>query len=145
MIWETIVLMTITDLLILSVSSASLWLFFKHRASLIQSGTLPGSSLIIVGLIGVGLFYFADLLTMWALPLVTGRATAMAAMENLHHYSWMAMLFVTVSIFIGVFITFRRLFLMIDNVKKSEAELKSEVMPIMIQMVPKTKAIFPKH
>ncbi|MEE9145493.1 MAG: GAF domain-containing protein, partial [Candidatus Binatia bacterium] len=127
MIWETIVLMTITDLLILSVSSASLWLFFKHRASLIQSGTLPGSSLIIVGLIGVGLFYFADLLTMWALPLVTGRATAMAAMENLHLYSWMVMLFVTVSIFIGVFITFRRLFLMIDNVKKSEAELKSEV------------------
>ena len=83
MIWESIVLMSIIDLLIISVSVTSLSLFYIHRSKLIQSGTLFGSSAVVIGLITVGFFYFTDLLIMWVLPLFTARATAMAVMESL--------------------------------------------------------------
>ncbi|MCH8054901.1 MAG: hypothetical protein IH857_01945 [Deltaproteobacteria bacterium] len=64
-----------------SVSSASLWLFFKHRSRLTQSGTLPGSSAVIIGLIAVRLFHLTHLFTRSVLPIFTGRATAMRVMK----------------------------------------------------------------
>ena len=76
MIWESIVLMTIIDLLIILVSLASLWMLFIQRSKLTKSGFIFGSSVVVAGLIAVGLFYAVDLFTMFVLPLLTTRAAA---------------------------------------------------------------------
>ena len=125
---ESIALMTLIDLLIILVSLASLWLFIKHRSKLIQSGIFFGSSAVVVGLVAIGLLYLADLLIIFVVPSFTTRATARAVMESLYlNYSWIVISYVTLSIFIGVALTFRRLFLIFDNLDKAEVRLKIEV------------------
>jgi len=120
---ESIALMTLIDFLIILVSLASLWLFIKHRSKLIQSGVFFGSSAVVVGLVAIGLLYLADLLIIFVVPSFTTRATARAVMENLYlNYSWIVISYVTLSIFIGVALTFRRLFLIFDNLDKAEAK-----------------------
>jgi len=124
MIWESIVLMTIVDLLIILVCFASLWILFIHRSHLIKSGSMLGLSVIVAGLITIGLLYAADLFTMFVLPLLTTRATALTAMKNLHlNYTWIVVLVGTLAIFTGFALTSRRVFLMIDNLEKKTLEL----------------------
>ncbi len=128
MIWESLVLMTIIGLLIISASMASLWLFLRHAHRLIPSGLLTSSLAISSGLVVIGLFYFADLFTMHALPIFTNREAAMAAMEGLHlNYSWIAILVGTLAIFIGFTGMIRGLFSMIGNLERSEVDLQHEI------------------
>src|SRR5262245_66524720 len=75
MISESVALMTVIDLLILGVISYGMW----RRRLLILSGTRSnwkriGFLLINLGLLGVALFYLADLVTMHVLPKI-GRAS----------------------------------------------------------------------
>ncbi len=98
MIWQSVTLMTV----IVVIVFASLRMLYRQRHMLARSGLLVGAWVVVSGLLGIGLFYLADLFVMWGLPRFTTRATAMAVMEDLHlNYSWAVMLAVTVSIFVG--------------------------------------------
>ena len=128
MIWESTVLMTLIDLVIVSVTMASLWILFGHRYRLIRSNLILGSSIVVVGLVTIGLFYLTDLFVMLVLPSLSSKPTAMALMEDLHlYYSWIVMLVGTVSIFAGFAIMNRKLFSLIDSLERSEANLSREL------------------
>lgn len=102
MIWQSIPLMTALDIIIASIALGSLRLLYRQRHMLSQPRLRLGAWVLIGGLLGVGLFYIADLITMWGLPLFMARAEAMAVMENLHHnYSWGVSLVVSLCIFMG--------------------------------------------
>ena len=128
MIGESLTLMTVFDVVICIVSLAALRTLFTHRRQLVRFNLLVGLSIVISGLILIGLFYFADLFTMWVMPLFTTQSTAMAAMAKLHlNYSWINILVVTLCISGGfVFIT-RNLLSLIRNLEESEVNLRHEV------------------
>lgn len=138
MIWESIVLMTIVDLLIILVCFASLWILFIHRSQLFKSGSMLGLSVVVAGLLTIGLLYAADLFTAFVLPLLTTRATALTTVKNLHlNFTWIVVLVGTLAIFTGFALTSRRVFFMIDNLEKKTLELdrsnkvKDEFLSIM--------------
>jgi signal transduction histidine kinase len=128
MIWKSMVLMTIFDVAIISVAIASLTILFLHRNRLGRSGALMGSSIVVLGLVGIGLFYLVDLFTMFVLPLLTTRQSAMTAMENLHlDYSWIVILLGILSVFAGLAIVNRKLVMLIDSLERTEIHLNREL------------------
>ncbi|MFQ5684639.1 MAG: PAS domain S-box protein, partial [Candidatus Binatia bacterium] len=124
MIWKSIAVMTLIDLVIIAVTSASLWIHLKSGPKLHSSGSSLGSFMVAMGLVGIGLFYLFDLFTMFGLPLFTTRVAAMVVMKNLHlNYSWLLILFAVTAISTGFAITNRRLFTLISDLQKTKAEL----------------------
>jgi len=102
MIWNSLFLMTIIDLIIIVIASISLKVLYKYRHNLVNFKLVKGTSGITIGLLIIGIFYFADLFTMWILPYITDHSSAMATMENLHlNYSWVVMHISVISIFTG--------------------------------------------
>ena len=102
MIWNSVPLMTAIDLLIIAVAIYGIWrcrLFIPGRRS---SASRIGVWLIASGLLVVGLFYAADLISMHALPAVTSEQEAMALMDALHrHLSWLVVLLAVITISTG--------------------------------------------
>jgi PAS domain S-box-containing protein len=103
MIWNSVPLMTAIDLLIIAVIVYGVWrcrlliLRGRPRASSI------GGWLIALGLLVICLFYFADLVSMHVLSVVTSPHQAMALMDALHSdLSWPVVLFAAVTISIGL-------------------------------------------
>jgi hypothetical protein len=94
--------MTVIDLLVVAVISYGMW-----RSRLILPGmrferARIGCLVINFGLLAVALFYVADLMTMYVLPMVTSTDEPMQAMEFLHGtLRRLVILFVTISIPIG--------------------------------------------
>lgn len=128
MVWDSILLMTGFDMVILMITLATLWTMLKYRRPLIQVRLFLGLSAVISGLILIGLFFLADLITMWVLPLLTTRQIAMAAMTSLHlQYNWIHMLVVTLCMFGGFVVILRRLLSFIHRLEASEANLKREM------------------
>ncbi len=128
MIWESTILMTVIDLLILGAVCYALLKFYYVRKYLEAKNTRIGLIPIILGLSFLGLFFLADLLTMHALPHFMSKAKSMAIMENLHlNYSWIVALFGVGSIAIGVAITSQGISALIRKLRKSESELKTEL------------------
>jgi PAS domain S-box-containing protein len=103
MIWNSVPLMTVIDLLIITVT-----LYGALRCRLISSGkrferSRIGLLLINAGLLVVGSFYAADLATMHILPRITSMDEAMEVMEALHrNLNWLVILIAVVSIAIGL-------------------------------------------
>ena len=123
MIWESMALMTLFDLVIFTVTLASLWTLFSHRKKLLKANLIAGSSIVVLGLLVIGLFYLFDLFTMWILPMFTTPRVAMAVMEDLHlNYSWIIMLVASVCIFAGFAHTNRDLFSLIEGLEHKTAE-----------------------
>ena len=127
MIWSSIPLMTAIDLLIIAVTIYAIW-----RCRLIGPTKRPpapkiGLRWIALGLLVVCLFYFADLVSMHALPAVTSTQEAMALMGTLHrNLSWLVVLFAMIAISTG-FIELRRT--QIELAEKNEllADLSSKL------------------
>ena len=112
MIWDSIALMTIFDVVIFSLALASLLVIVTRRGDLVESNLFLPASIIVVGLCLIGLFYLSDLFVMWILPVFVTHETSMAVMEDLHlNYSWINILVVMVCIFAG--------FSLIDDYDKS--------------------------
>ena len=89
MIWQSIGLMTALDLLMIGMGVTFMVVFGRH----LNRARTKGFFGVAVGLSGFGLFYVADLFTMWVLPYVTSPQYAMAMMEKLHlNYHWGIML-----------------------------------------------------
>jgi PAS domain-containing protein len=88
-IWESIGLMTAIDLVIIGMGVTFAVVFGRH----LRNARMTGFVSVAAALSGFGLFYVADLFTMWVLPQVTTPQYAMAMMEDLHlNYHWGVML-----------------------------------------------------
>ena len=108
MIWNSIPLMTAIDLLIIAVTVYAIWRCRLVGPSKRPSAPQTGLRLIVLGLVGICLFYFVDLLSMYVSPAVMSRQAAMAFMDTLHqNVSWFTVLFAMVAISSG-FIELRR-------------------------------------
>jgi hypothetical protein len=91
MIWNSIPLMTAIDLLIIAVTVYAIWRCRLVGPSKRPSAPQTGLRLIVLGLVGICLFYFVDLLSMYVSPAVMSRQAAMAFMDTLHqNVSWFA-------------------------------------------------------
>jgi hypothetical protein len=127
MIWNSIPLMTAFDLLIIAVAIYAIWRWRLIGPSKRPSAPQIGLRLIVLGLVGICLFYFVDLLSMYVSPAVMSRQAAMAFMDALHqNVSWFAVLFAMIAISSG-FIELRRT--QIELAEKNEllADLSSKL------------------
>jgi diguanylate cyclase (GGDEF)-like protein len=89
MIWNSIVVMTVIDLIVILLTVAVLWNIYKNRQMLRQLHLYYGSLLILTGLIFIVMFYVADISIMHILPVFIHEEDAMSAMSNLHlGYNW---------------------------------------------------------
>lgn len=84
MIWNSIVLMSLFDLIIVSVVIYTAHVFYKRRQAIHYFRATFAVSLMLAGLGIIALFYLADLFTMFVLPLLIPMQEAMAFMEQLH-------------------------------------------------------------
>ena len=126
MIWESITLMTVIDVFIVMVTLAALRILYTHRRVLVEANLLRSASLMVVGLLVIGLFYLGDLFTMWVLPSFVARARAMEMMTDLHlNYSWITMLVGTLSIFAGFAYTIRGLLATASDLQKKTDQLEA--------------------
>ena len=128
MIWESSLLMTLIDLIILSVALASAWLILRQKHKLLQVKAFFGSLFIMVGLSAIGLFYGMDLFAMHVLPLYSTSQDAMATMEDLHlNYSWVVVLFSTLCVFIGFYWMNHKTFSLIDQLTLAQGKIEQEL------------------
>ncbi|MBF0448174.1 MAG: PAS domain S-box protein [Magnetococcales bacterium] len=103
MIWNSILAMTVFDLLIIFGTVASWWQFRKNRAALETLNAVPPISFILTGLLSISLFYFTDLVIMNVLPFFIPKMSAMALMEDLHlNLKWVVTLFGVGFILLGL-------------------------------------------
>jgi len=90
MIWESIILMTIIDILIVIVPLYLFFLFKKHHQELENLGLTLSTNFILFGLFVISIFYATDLAVMHLLPLFKSNQSVMAAMLDLHlNWNWM--------------------------------------------------------
>ena len=103
MIWNSIILMTVIDLIIIGLSLQSIFLFKKYNDLLRELGLKNAVLMILIGLICVSLFYLTDLLTMFVLPSFTSMSYSMQVMEDLHlNWRWLVTLFGMSFIVVGL-------------------------------------------
>src|SRR6516164_4787876 len=127
MIWTSIPLMTAIDLLIIAVTIYAIWRCRLIGPSKRPSAPQIGLRLIGLGLLVVCLFYFADLVSMYVLPVVASAEDAMAFMGTLHrNLSWLVVLFAMIAISAG-FIELRRTQIELTEKNELLAQLSSKL------------------
>lgn len=125
MIWDSTALMTVIDLVIVTIAGAAIWVVVKARADLSAGGALRAATVLIAGLVMIACFYFVDLLTMHALPLITSQAEAMATMESLHlNLGWVVSAAAVLSIFVGFVGIVRSEIVLTNRLRSSREELR---------------------
>lgn len=93
MIWNSVVAMTIIDMVMIGLVIFSLSALHSNRAPVRRLGLTSSVAGIYVALILIALFYFADLVIMYVLPLFTSRPYAMRMMETMHlNWDWVVYL-----------------------------------------------------
>jgi diguanylate cyclase (GGDEF)-like protein len=89
MIWHSIFLMTIIDLLVIFFTFLALWDFYRNRQLLKRLRVFSGLALVVGGLITIASLYFIDIFAMHLFPLLMSMEKAMKFMEDLHlNYNW---------------------------------------------------------
>ena len=92
MIWNSIVLMTLFDLMIISIVSYTTYVFYKKRHAIKHFHATYAVILMLIGLSIIALFYTTDLFIMFALPQFIPMMQAMAIMKDLHlNLLWIVM------------------------------------------------------
>ena len=115
------------DVLIIAVTVYAIW-----RCQLIGPSKRPsapkiGLRWIALGLLAVCLFYFADLASMYVMPVATSMQEAMELMGTLHrNLSWLVVLFAMIAISIG-FIELRRTQVELSEKNELLADLSSKL------------------
>jgi len=123
-IWGSTALMTIIDGAIIAMAVTAVAFVVRRRARSGRHGR--GLVLTVSGLAVIGIFYLADLLTMWALPLLIPRADAMDVLRDLHlNYSWIANLLGVGGVFAGLAIVLARFDSAADALHRSEARYRT--------------------
>jgi len=139
MLWNSILLMTIIDLLIISATVCLVIVFIKHSFATNQLGLSLGTSPILFGLGVISLFYLFDLFTMTVLPLISSHDHAMQIMNDLHsNWSWFVALISVLSIAIGfgylVKTLIPRVFASSELLEHKVQERTAEIMAINAQL-----------
>jgi len=102
-IWESVQLMTVIDLLIVLTTLQLVFLVARNRRVLSEIGVLPSVGVTISGLTVIALLYLADLGLMHVMPVFSGREPAMLAMEQLHlNWSWVLILVGVMLLIVGL-------------------------------------------
>ncbi len=92
MIWDSIFLMTMFDLMIISIVSYTTYVFYKKRHAIKHFNATHAAILMLLGLSIIAMFYTADLITMFVLPLFMPMMRAMEIMKDLHlNFLWIVM------------------------------------------------------
>jgi diguanylate cyclase (GGDEF)-like protein len=92
MVWNSILMMTIFDLVIILFVLFTGYVLFVRRYSIDYLEAKRAALSIAMGLGVIGLFYFADLVTMHIFPLFMPMKEAMEIMRQLHlNYLWFVM------------------------------------------------------
>ena len=89
MIWKSVFLMTIIDMIVLFLTFLALWDFYQNRILLKRLRVFSGLALVVGGLFIIGSLYIIDLLAMHLFPMVMSMGKAMRFMEDLNlNYNW---------------------------------------------------------
>ena len=89
MIWHSISLMTMIDLVVIFLTFLALWDFYRNRQLLKRLRVFSGLALVVGGLITIASLYFMDIVSMHFFPLIMPMEKAMKFMEDLHlNYNW---------------------------------------------------------
>lgn len=108
MIWESILVMTVFDLVFITVAVVGLVVLGKARRNWPLDDRPVGPAVIVLGLVILGLFYTADLFVMFVLPGIIGRDQSMVLMAQVHQdYSWIVFATSGISVVSGAALTFR--------------------------------------
>jgi len=119
--------MTTIDVLIIVVTVYAIWRGRPMCPSKRPSEPKIGLRWIAFGLLAVCLFYFADLASMYVLPVVTSTEEAMESMNTLHRdFSWLVTLFAMIAISSG-FIELRRTQIELTEKNELLADLSSKL------------------
>jgi PAS domain S-box-containing protein len=130
MISKSILIMTLIDVLIIFGTVIAGWQFRRKRLVLANlNATLP-VLLMMGGLFVIALFYLADLVTMFILPMFMPMAKAMMVMNDLHlNLKWVVSLVGVGLILVGVTILLNNLFPKImkfqEEIQEKESYLNS--------------------
>jgi diguanylate cyclase (GGDEF)-like protein len=132
MIWDSLAVMTIIDLIIISLAIFAIGTFFSRKRVLKEVGLYSGINLILCGLILIALFYMADLLTMYVFPMFMPMKKAMKIMRNLHlNYLWIVSVAVVLSIVTGLVYLIKNLIpkinILISDLKISKIKLEEDI------------------
>lgn len=131
MIWDSIFLMTVIDIVIITMTMLAFWISLKNIKLLKELQVLSGVTLILAGLVILSTFYLADLSTMFLLPLFVPMDKAMDIMRELHlNYMWLISAASISSIVIGLIYLIKRLFPRIvalcTKLEEAQEELKKD-------------------
>lgn len=128
MIWESTAIMTVIDLLVISVTGVAVRLLIARKSRLTAGGAFGGPLLLGVGLATIGGFYLLDLGTMYLLPLFASRATAMSVMRDLHlNYGWVIIPFGAMGMLGGFVIITRGIIALLERSERAGSLLDAEL------------------
>lgn len=125
MIWDSVFVMTLIDLVIVAMAGAMLFVAARGR---VLGRHSPAVLCLVAGVTVVGTFYLADLLIMHAGPALLGGSRAMQLMESLHlEAAW-----IVTPVLVGLL--FGALLNVIRETRRSDRtiSLLSDVMPVAI-------------
>jgi len=132
MFWDSILLMTLIDVVIIAITLLVYVTFYQQKSILKQLNLQLGAGLLLLGLTLTALFYFGDLLTMHVLPLFMPMKEAMNMMLFWHlNYMWPVSLIGSALIAFGLYylmkVLFPKVLDLIETTKaaKKEAEAAS--------------------
>ncbi len=109
-IWQSVLLMSLIDCVIVAVALGLLAVLIRHREEARRLHLMPGLALTLLGVMTIAAFYGFDLITMLVLPHFIGASRAMHLMEDLHlNLSWVNTLAGIGAISIGMSMLLRRL------------------------------------
>ncbi|MCH7794840.1 MAG: PAS domain S-box protein [Proteobacteria bacterium] len=125
MIWQSTLLMTIVDVVMVLGALKALQILFRHRATILDMKIARPVQGIVAGLCIISGLYLADLYTMLVMPLYATDDAAMAAMRHLHlNWSWIVVLAGFAAIVAGLVYLVTKLFPQIATMIESlEAEV----------------------
>ena len=126
MIWQSMPLMTVIDVVIIGAVLVALWIFVQARQHLRARKALFGFSAIVIGLALIGVFFAVDLFVMWSLPWFVSGTRATAFIEELRlNYAWVVMGIAVSGITLGFALTSRHLLSAIGALTESELRFKA--------------------
>ncbi|MDH5437116.1 MAG: response regulator, partial [Gammaproteobacteria bacterium] len=103
MIIDSVITMTAIDVFIITLTLFACWIFYKYRHPLKQLQLNRALFLCLSGLATIAVFYFADLYTMYVMPLYMPMSEAMNNMRALHlEYQWVLAMVCVSLIVIGL-------------------------------------------
>ncbi len=128
MIWNSVIFMTVVDLLIVGIAGSGLVYFLRVRNRGAGRQTIRGFGAIILGMLAVGGFFFADLLIMHGLPLFVPRARAMAIVTEMHlNFHWPVLLAGIGLAGFGLIAALRQIIVLIDRFDALETRTTREL------------------